>query len=171
MGNREQNSDEKQFVQKFKSAQTSNYTTLGQYIPIHKYSGNNSAAVNTGKFTSPLKPLDTPKFNIYEGDYICNSKVDKKELYKKLAKNTARIFKLLFFNIPFLNFFSWQDKQFKIKETLSKIESINQDVDKLVSHFEGKSPMNEQKYREICDELIRVSKLQSKIKKEIMDEL
>lgn len=78
--------------------------------------------------------------------------------------------KLLFFNLPIIEFLFLKIRQAKIRESISTLDNINEDVDKLVNYFEGKTVVNEQKYQKICEELIKANNIQAKIKKEFLDE-
>lgn len=141
---------------------------LGQYVPVHKVDKNKPAECS--KTTAPAE-LYTPKFCVYDGDYLGkNSQISKKDLYGKMRGNFWDFLKLLFFNLPIIEFLFLKIRQAKIRESISTLDNINEDVDKLVNYFEGKTVVNEQKYQKICEELIKANNIQAKIKKEFLDE-
>lgn len=141
---------------------------LGRYVPVHKIDKNKPA--ESSKTTAPAE-LYTPKFCVYDGDYLGkNSQISKKDLYGKMRGNFWDFLKLLFFNLPIIEFLFLKIRQAKIRESISTLDNINEDVDKLVNYFEGKTVVNEQKYQKICEELIKANNIQAKIKKEFLDE-
>ena len=82
----------------------------------------------------------------------------------------VRFFKIIFFNLPIINFLYLKLKESKIRDSISTLNSLNGNVDNYAKHFEGRSIMNEQKYQQICAELIKANNIQSQIKREILQD-
>lgn len=148
----------------FSEKETPSYALLGQYVPVHKYNG--SPVKNT---TVPISS-DIPKFCIYDGDYLEKKQISTNDLFGSTNGSILKVLKYFFLKLPIISFFFLKEKQAKIKESISTLDSINSDVDKLVSFFEGKSVINDKKYRKICEELIKANNIQSKITKEILED-
>ncbi len=150
-----------------KSVETPSYAILGKYVPVHKFSQEKYKSV-----TSPISnSSEVPKFCIYDGDYLEKNAISQDDLYKRAGGNFLQYIKFLFTNLPIVNFLFLKLKQLKIQESISTLDNINGDVDKLVSYFEGKSVINEKKYQKICEELVKANNIQTKIKKEFLEEI
>lgn len=143
---------------------TSDFVPLGQYVPITKNIKSVPKKLNHTDIS------DIPTFSIYDGDYLSRVSLSKKDFFNYTKDNFFKFLKFLFVNLPIVDFFFLKLKQSKIRKSINSLDCINEDVDKLVNFFEGKSVVNESKYKKICEELIKANNIQSKIEKEIKTE-
>ena len=150
-------------VKAFQSEKPSDYIPMSQYIPITR-------ATSAPKIIKHADISEIPTFSIYDGDYLARVSISKKDFSGNAKDNIFKFLKFLFVNIPIINFLYLKRKQAKIKKSIRTLDCINEDVDKLVNFFEGKSVVNETKYKKICEELIKANNIQSEIKKEIKTE-
>jgi hypothetical protein len=140
------------------------YVAMGQYIPVHK-----NIEKNNQKITSHTNPISNsqPKFCISDADYFCvNSSVENNNS-NKLGKNVLNFWKTIFVNLPVINFVYLKIKQAEIKKSIVTLHAINEDVDNYVKNFEGKSVLNEDKYRKICAELKKASDVKQQLENDI----
>lgn len=160
---KENSADKEKIIKSFKKSEPTSIAVLGQYVPVHKVT-----SVPKNKVTSPVEKTE-PKFCIYDGDYLKQEAISRQDLYGKIGGNLFSYLKYLFLNLPIINFLFLKIKQSKIRESISTLDSINEDVDKIARYFEGKSIVNEKKYQKICEELIKANNIQSQIKKDILE--
>ena len=156
--------DREDIIKALQDDKPSEYFPMSQYIPITR---------NIKSAPQKLKQSDIseiPTFSIYDGDYLARVSISKKDFFGNAKNSIFKFLKFLFVNMPIINFLYLKSKQAKIKKSISTLDCINEDVDKLVNYFEGKSVVNETKYKKICEELIKANNIQSEIKKEIKNE-
>lgn len=167
MNNREEELSKEKIIKGINKKRTPEYAVLGQYVPVDKtFSAKNDPQKNK---TNPVKNIEPPKFCIYDGDYIHSVNIDRKDIVKKNGKGFLNSLKIIFFNLPVISFFYLQIKHMKLKEFLSTLESINENTDIAANFFEGKMVLNEQKYKKICEELIKANNIHAQIEKNFID--
>lgn len=158
----------------------SSYIPMGQYVPVHKVPDKLSkeellkldAKEFLKKNSNPFekKDIQEHKLCFYDGDYLKRQTLEKTNLYSFSGNLLFRFFKIIFFNLPIINFLYLKLKESKIKDSISALNSLNGSVDTYAKHFEGKSIINEQKYQQICAELIKANNIQSQIKHDILSD-
>ena len=163
----------------FEKGKTS-YIPMGQYVPVHKVPDKLSkeelskidAKDFSKKTTNPFEKKDFQEHKLcfYDGDYLKQQTLEKTDLYSFSGNMLVRFFKIIFFNLPIINFLYLKLKESKIRDSISTLNSLNGNVDNYAKHFEGRSIMNEQKYQQICAELIKANNIQSQIKREILQD-
>lgn len=165
----------------FEKSQTS-HIPMGQYVPVHKVADKLTKeelskidakeflkkTPQSNPFEKKVEPTHTLCF--YDGDYLKNQTYEEANLYSFSGNMFVRFFKIIFFNLPIVNFLYLKLKESKIKDSISTLNSLNCNVDRYAKHFEGKSIINEQKYQQICSELIRANNIQSQIKRDILQD-
>ena len=149
--------DKKNFI----ANKSDEYIPMSKYIPISKNIKPIPKKINHPDFS------EIPTFSIYDGDYLSRVSISQKDFFGNAKDNIFKFLKFIFVNLPIINFFYLKIKQSKIKNSMNTLDCINEDVDKLVNFFEGKSVVNETKYKKICEELIKANNIQSEIEKEI----
>lgn len=164
---KENNSEKQKIVDAVKKADSSSFTALGQYVPVHKFNSENKPLVKE-KATVPIEKQE-PNFCIYDGDYLKSDTISRQDLYGKTGGNFWNYFKYLLLNLPIISFFFLKIKQSRIKDSILRLDSINEDVEKLAGYFQGKAIINEKKYQQICQELIKANNIQAHIKKDILE--
>jgi len=161
----------------FESGKTS-YIPMGQYVPVHKVADKLTkeelskidAKDFLKKTTNPFEKKDLPEHKLcfYDGDYLKRQTDENSDLYAFSGNMLVRFFKIIFFNLPIVNFLYLKFKESKIRDSISTLNSLNGNVDNYAKHFEGKSIINEQKYQQICAELIKANNIQTQIKRDIL---
>lgn len=154
-----------------------NHIPMGQYVPVHrvadKLTKEELSKIDAKEFLRKIpqsnpfeKKIETEhKLCFYDGDYLKNQ--THESLYSFSGNMFVRFFKIIFFNLPIINFLYLKFKESKIKDSISTLNSLNCNVNEYAKHFEGRSIINEQKYQQICTELIRTNNLQTKNKSKI----
>ena len=158
----------------------SSYIPMGQYVPVHKVpdklSKEELSKIDAKEFlkktSNPFEKKDFQEHKLcfYDGDYLKQQTLEKTDLYAFSGNMLVRFFKIIFFNLPVVNFLYLKLKESKIKDSISTLNSLNGSVDNYAKHFEGKSIINEQKYQQICAELIKANNIQSQIKRDILSD-
>ena len=156
------------------------FIPMGQYVPVHKVSDkltkDELAKIDAKEFlkktSNPFEKKDYPEHKLcfYDGDYLKRQTLKKTNIYSFSGNMLVRFLKIIFFNLPIVNFLYLKIKESKIKDSISTLNSLNCNVDKYAEHFEGKSIINEQKYQQICAELIKANNIQSQIKRDILND-
>ena len=156
------------------------FSPMGLYVPVHKVSDkltkDELAKIDAKEFlkktSNPFEKKDYPEHKLcfYDGDYLKRQTLKKTNLYSFSGNMLVRFLKIIFFNLPIVNFLYLKIKESKIKDSISTLNSLNCNVDKYAEHFEGKSIINEQKYQQICAELIKANNIQSQIKRDILND-
>lgn len=160
----DKNEQEKEkIVQSFSKKVTPEVALLGQYVPVTKTKKFDLKGADKLQ-SNPFQKKETPKFCIYDGDYLG---IDKNDNSEKKQKVVWRILKNILTNMPVISFFLLKIKQLKLREFLTTLEAVNANTDRAAEFFEGKTVLNEEKYRKICAELRNAQEL-GKFSKDII---
>lgn len=154
----DKNEQEKErIIQSFNKKSTPEVALLGQYVPVSKMKKFNLKGADKLKsVTNPVQNSLPPKFCVYDGDYLGIDK-NEKTLAEQKQNAVFKILKNIFVNIPVVSFFLLKIKQLKLREFLTTLESVNANTDRAADFFEGKTVLNEEKYRKICAELRKIN--------------
>lgn len=174
--------ENKSFLSKqniFDKTKTS-HIPMGQYVPVHKVKDKLTeeelSKIDAKEFlkkTPQTNPFEKRveqehKLCFYDGDYLKRQTLEKADIYSFSGNMLTKFVKIIFFNLPIINFLYLKFKESKIRDSISTLNLLNGNVDEYAKHFEGKSIINEQKYQQICAELIKANNIQTQIKRDIL---
>lgn len=138
------------------------------------------------KATNPVRVDKKPssmkkRLNIFDNQYLQSeenisesvnfqgkNKIIIRSDFNQLLASMKVVFKGVLEKVPVVNYFVLKEKQDKIKETINRLNSINNDVDELIN---SSVPFGEipDKYKILSENLMKANNINSQIRKEIKD--